>query len=279
MTQQPHLVAADPAHRRRIAVGSRLLIGGGSRLLAALGRTGPRQALHAAERLWARSTTRLLELDIDIDGLDHVDPDEQYVVVSLHEGFADALALLRLPFGLRFTVRDELFEWPDLGRYLRATRHPQVDEPADRASLRRLYREVEGVFASGDSLVVFPQGSILGIEVAFQPGAFRIAHHFQRPVLPVVLTGSHRVWEHPYAPTVRLGQRIRMQILPPTRDVATMDGLEAAMKDLALAAVDAAPRRFTPERDGWWDGYRYEIDPRVDDLARRVARHRTAGDR
>lgn len=279
MTQRPRLVAEDVAHKRRIAVGSRLLIGGGSRLLAALGRIGPRRTLHAAERFWAQSTTRLLELDIDIDGLHHVDPDEQYVVVSLHEGFADALALLRLPLGLRFTVRDELFEWPDLGRYLRATDHVQVDEPADRASLRRLYREVDEVFASGDSLVVFAQGSILGIEIAFQPGAFRIAHHFQRPVLPVVLTGSHRVWEHPYAPTVRLDQQIRMQILHPVRDQASMHGLEAAMKDLALAEVDVSPRRFAPERDGWWDGYQYEIDPRFADLARRVALHRTAGDR
>ena len=163
MPDRPRFRHEKPSEAARVAVGSRLLVGGGSAVLSLLGRVGYRRALHTAERLWARAATGLLDLEIDVAGLRHVDPAEGYVVVSLHEGFADALALLRLPLDLRFVARDELFAWPALGRYLQATGQVMVDERAGMASLRRLYRDIGAVFAVGDSLVVFPQGSILGV--------------------------------------------------------------------------------------------------------------------
>jgi 1-acyl-sn-glycerol-3-phosphate acyltransferase len=245
--------------------------------MSLLGRAGNRRAVHTAERVWARAATALLDLEINITGMHHVDTTKQYVVVSLHEGLTDPVALLRLPLGLRFAARDELFDWPALGRYLRASDQVRVDEQPGRASLRRLYREIGAAFEVGDSLVMFPQGSVLGVEVAFQPGAFRIARHFDRPVLPVVLAGSHRVWEHPFSSTVRLGQRVTMRVLPPIAardlDAAAILRLERTMKHVALDS-QAPVRRFVPERDGWWDDYRYEIDPCFIELADRLTRRR-----
>jgi 1-acyl-sn-glycerol-3-phosphate acyltransferase len=114
---------------------------------------------------------------------------------------------------------------------------------------------IEASFATGDSLVVFAQGSILGVEIAFQPGAFHIARRLNVPILPVVMTGSHTVWEHPYAPTVRLDQTIfSIRVLPaPTPrslDAATVRSLERRMKLLALDPSLAPVRRFDPDRDG-----------------------------
>lgn len=280
MTPRPRFAPQHRTDAVRVALLSRVLVGGGSVLLALLSRTGSRRIVHAAERLWALAATALLRVEIEISGLEHVDPEKQYLVVALHEGFADAVALLRLPLGLRFTVRDELFDWPALGRYLRATSQVRVDEQPGVGSLRRLYREIGTVFDDGDSLVVFPQGSILGLEVAFRPGAFRMARHFGRPVLPVVLTGTHMVWEHPFSPRVRLGQQVTMQILPPI-EVPDMNStapyrLERAMKHLALEA-DTPVRHFIPERDGWWDGYQFAVDPEFPELARRAAARRAGG--
>jgi len=74
---------------------------------------------------------RSLALRIELDGLEHLDRQEAYVVTPLHEGFADALALLRLPLDLRFIVRHDLLVWRWLGPYLRDTGLP-------RAGLARL---------------------------------------------------------------------------------------------------------------------------------------------
>lgn len=249
-------------------------------LLNIVARFGTRPMLHRLERFWARLAVRLLGIDLHISGLEHIDPDLTYVVTPLHEGFADGPALLHLPLDLRFVARGELAEWKVLGTYLRASDQIIVDPESPVAGYRRLLRAAPNVFAEHESLVVFPQGTILGIESAFSDGAFRLAEKSGRPVLPVALAGAHRVWEHPFSPLVRFGMPIRMVVLPPIEpEVAALaiPELQARMKRIALEG-DPSARRFVPERDGWWDGYRYEIDPEFPELAARVARHRDSRD-
>jgi 1-acyl-sn-glycerol-3-phosphate acyltransferase len=256
-----------------------VLLRGASVAFSLLARVGvSARGLHRVERAWARAVARALRLHLDAEGLEHVDPEETYVVVALHEGLADVVALFHLPLPMRFLVRDELFTWPTLGRYLRATNQIEVTESRALSSLRRLYAEADAAIAAGDSLVVFPQGSVLGIEVSFQEGAFHLARSLKAPVLPVVLAGSHRVWEHPFSPLVRLDRRMFMRVLAPIvpDDITSLSvrSLERRMKEIAIGESTALPRRFEPERDGWWDDYQFDIDPDFAALASRLARRR-----
>ena len=66
---------------------------------------------------------------------------------------ADALALLRLGLGLRFVARDELFEWPTLGRYLRDSGQVLIDSERERAAFRHLLTVGKSVVESGEALV------------------------------------------------------------------------------------------------------------------------------
>ena len=111
----------DRRTRRRAAVGIGLWLGAPLLLMRLLGRAGRRQELHRVARWWARGVTRHLAIRLDLEGLDLIDPDQAYVVTPLHEGFADALALLHLPLDLRFAARDELFAWRLFGGLLRDT--------------------------------------------------------------------------------------------------------------------------------------------------------------
>lgn len=276
--QKLRFVAEGGLASRFVAAFAGPVLVGSCRVIAVAAASGSSRLVHTLERRFARVAGRMARVRIDIEGMDLVDRSRQYVVVPLHEGLADALAVMRLPLGLRFVARDELFDWPGLGPYLRAARHPLVETAPTRGSVRRLYRQIEGAFDDGDSLVVFAQGSVLGVEVAFQSGVLDIACHFGHSILPVVLTGSHRVWEHPYSPTLRLGERISMRILPPIApdrlDPTTFREMERSMKRVALGPGIAPPRRFIPERDGWWDGYRFEIDPDFPELRQALAVHR-----
>ena len=262
----------------RAILAAVVLLGVMPLLLNLVARTGSRTWQHRMERAWARVAVSLLGIDLRIGGLENVDQLQAYVVVPLHEGFADIIALLHLPVGLRFVARDELTGWQILGKYLRASGQIVVDPESPVASYRRLLAAAPGVLAGGESVVVFAQGTILGIESAFSPGAFRVAERLERPVLPVVLSGAHRVWDHPFSPRVRFGQKIRLEILPPIPPesaTSSMAGLQVRMKQQALTS-SPGPRRFVPERDGWWDEYRYEIDPTFTDLLQRVESHRAA---
>ncbi len=297
--EAPHLPACDEAaprytlaggliglptraHWARTALGGAALFGVPPYLMRALGLTGRRKALAALQRLWAAAVIRALDIRLDIAGLDLIDPHESYIVTPLHEGFADALALWQLPLRLRFVARDELFDWPRLGPTLRDTGQIMIWPEDGRRSYRELLRRAPAVLAAGESVVLFPQGTILGIETDFLAGPFGLARALGRPILPIVLTGAHRIWEHPYSARLRYGARLSLRVLPPlsgaTCRASTTEALrrevQARIKGVARHGDLAAPRRFSPARDGYWDNYAYRVDPHFHALAVEVARHR-----
>jgi 1-acyl-sn-glycerol-3-phosphate acyltransferase len=270
----------DPRHAVRAAVGLGLWLPGPVLLARLLGRRGRRRAMHAVERWWGRRVIAHLNVRLDVSGFKHVDPRESYVVAPLHEGFLDIPALLHLPLDLRFVARDELFTWPLFGPLLRDTGHVLVSPERPAWSYRKLRRELPPILAGGESVVIFPQGGILGIEIDFLGGPFALARALRRPILPVALTGGHRTWEYPYTPRLRYGQRMSLHALPPipATETATRPAEDvrrevmARLKDLALSGALVPPRRFVPARDGYWDGYAYAIDPAFPALAADVAR-------
>ena len=237
-----------------------------------------RHKLHEAERRWARTTESALGLTIETTGLHHVDPSRTYVVLPLHEGFADLLALQSLPLPMVYATAEELFDWEYLGAYLQASTQPGVSRTNGPQAYRTLLRDGKAAAARGESLVVFPQGTVLGIETAFTGGAFRAAQYLEMPILPVVLTGSSAVWDYPFSTQIHFGKTIRMEVLAPVPAhiaVPMAHELETIMKDRAIDA-SPGPRHYVPERDGWWDDYRFEIDPRFPELKERVEKHRNA---
>ena len=266
----------------RTAIGGGLWCGATPLGLRLLGRLGARKTLARAQRGWARGLARALDLRLDIAGVEQIDPHESYIVAPLHEGFADAIALLHLPLALRFVARDELFDWQRLGPALRDTGQVLIWPENGVRSYRTLLRRAPTILAGGESLVLFPQGSILGIEIDFLRGPFALARTLGRPLLPIALTGAHRVWEHPYTPRLRYSQRMSLRVLPPI-PAATTQAMSAnelrttvqrQLKAVALAGELAPPRHFVPARDGYWDGYTYRIDPAFPDLAAEIAAHR-----
>ena len=102
------------------------------------------------------------------------------------------------------------------------------------------------------------------------------------PVLPVVITGTHRVWDYPFSQTFRYDRSVTLHVLEPVPadrlSRTAMRRLERQMKGVALAAPNPV-RRFVPARDGWWDGYRFAIDPDFAELhAAFTARRSVRGD-
>lgn len=272
-------VSADPADARRIAAGSAVLVRTALPVGAAVSRVVPARWQRTIESRWARTTARHLRIDLRVEGMDNIDPATAYVVMPLHESFVDIPVLLHVPLPMRFIVREELLGFPWMGRYVAATNQIVVAESPATDDLLRLQAEVRSTLESGESVVVFPQASVLGIEAAFQRGTAWLARTLGAPILPVVISGTHRVWGFPFDTTVRLDQAVTLRVLDPvppaTVTNSSMRALERHMKSLALDS-ETPPRRFVPERDGWWDGYRFTIDPDFAELAAAVAERRSS---
>ena len=132
----------------KVALGAAWLLGPAAWVTIARSRLG---GARAAEAGWARQAARVLGMRIQVVGEENIDPSERYVIAPLHEGFADAIALLHLPLGMRFVARDELHDWSVLGAALRAPRQPGGTGP-NRLSAGRLPRP------PGSAPRLFPDG-------------------------------------------------------------------------------------------------------------------------
>jgi 1-acyl-sn-glycerol-3-phosphate acyltransferase len=272
-----------PWQRAKFALVGRWIWDQACRSLAAASSCADGDERGAMQRLWSRRVLRHLDVSIRMRGKIPSDA-TPHVVVALHESLIDALCLLQLPLVQRFAARREVFAWPGIGPALANMRHTPIDPEHGARAYRQLLVAAADAHAAGEHFVVFPQGTVLGIETAFRCGAFRVAQALRAPILPVVITGTHRVWEHPFASTLRYGQTVGVEILEPV-PVATVSAMdtrelcsfvEQRMKRAALSGALPDPRHFVPERDGFWDGYAYAIDPAFGEVFTSVAERRAA---
>ncbi|WP_241191403.1 lysophospholipid acyltransferase family protein [Deinococcus psychrotolerans] len=247
----------------------------------------PAQRLNI-QRTLSRRILAHLKVKLELHGLENIGPTAAvkgpYLIASLHEGIADVPCLLQLPLMMRFVARREIFTWPEIGPVLSKLGHVSINPEHPLGGFRDLLRGAEEILGGGESLVTFPQGTIAGIQSDFQRGVFEVAKRLGVPILPVALTGAHRIWEHPFAPTLRSGVRVGLRVLPPisaeevrsahpeTLRVRTRRAVKAA----AMSAEMPPARFFDPERDGYWDGYKLDIDPDFPGVAHQMSDHRAA---
>jgi 1-acyl-sn-glycerol-3-phosphate acyltransferase len=266
----------------RYATTGRWLLWRAATSMAGASKTDSIATRHHLQQLWSARILRHLDVDLRIERETAL-PQEPHIVVALHEGMLDPLCLLQLGQPMRFVARREIFDLPGIGSAIAAMDHIAIDPEQGARAYRQLRCQAKATLARGEHLVVFAQGTILGIEAAFRRGAFELAASLGCGLLPIVIAGTHRVWEHPFSPTLHYAQPVWMRVMAPvaapSRAPEAIDNLrvtlQATMKNLALEQRHAPPRRYVPERDGYWDGFAFEIDPRFAALQADIETHRT----
>ena len=168
---------------------------------------------YRGQRGWARGLFRLCGIELEVSGAEHMTPDRAYVVVGNHSSYMDIPALFAaLPTLPQFMAKRELSRIPFLGAALRAGRHLLVDRGNHASAKTSLDRAAEQL-KPGSAILIFPEGTRgNGVELgAFKTGAFRLAKLGKVAVLPVGITGTHRLLPkhgriiRPSRVTVRIG--------------------------------------------------------------------------
>ena len=269
----PNVAAASARDAARLFFPTRRLLS--KRRVRKLAATESHEQRDALLRMWSRDLLEALDLRIEAGGLEHVGKGP-FIVMSLHESLVDVPVLidqLRLP--LTFVARAELERELPIKGFLEASGQILI-RPEAPDSRRIMLRGAAQMAAQGRSVAIFPQGSVLGIETAFRSGLLSLAQQLDLPVLPVALWGAAAAWQYPFSPSVRRGVDVRMEVLEPRRlgSAEELRVVEREMKQLALADSRVVPRRYVPERDGFWDGFKFEVDSDFAEVAAAVAAHR-----
>ncbi len=150
---------------------------------------------HLAGRFWAKSVLLVSRVNVRVQGLHHIDARATYIYMANHQSMFDILALLGyLPVQFRWLAKKELFQIPVFGLSMARVGYISIDR-SDRKSAHKSLVEAARKIAQGVSVIIFPEGSRStdgGIK-PFKAGGFHLAVRSGRPIVPVVIYGTHHV--------------------------------------------------------------------------------------
>jgi 1-acyl-sn-glycerol-3-phosphate acyltransferase len=149
---------------------------------------------HWCARTWSRWILRTTGVDIQVSGLEKLDPKGTYVFVSNHQSIYDIPILFwSLPHQLRIIAKASLGNVPMIGWHLRRTGHMLVDR--SRPDRAKIFGWASRLTSHGLSLILFPEGtrSRDGRVAKFKGGSFYLALEGGLPVVPLSIVGSRHV--------------------------------------------------------------------------------------
>jgi 1-acyl-sn-glycerol-3-phosphate acyltransferase len=180
---------------------------------------------HLIGRLWGRSLLLASGVRVQLRGLEKIDPTQPYVFAANHQSQFDIFALLgHLPVQFRWLAKQELFRIPILGPAMKAAGYIPIDRSDRRAAFRSIDLAAEKV-RQGTSIVIFPEGtrSLDGQLKSFKKGGFFLAIKSGRPIVPVSITGTHRILAKGSLRVGRGTVRVFLDDPVPTEGLATSD--------------------------------------------------------
>ena len=147
-------------------------------------------------KLWSRAIIRLLFLPVHIEGREHMDPHQSYVIIPNHQGAFDIFLIYGfLNRHFKWMLKAELRKMPLVGRACESAGFIFVDQKGGPKKMKETHDRARQVLQDGVSLVVFPEGARTwdGRMRKFKRGAFQLAGELQLPLLPITINGSFEV--------------------------------------------------------------------------------------
>ena len=150
---------------------------------------------HLVARLWGKIQLRATGTRVKVTGLQNLDPQKSYILVSNHQSNFDIFALLGyLPIQFRWIAKAELFRSPFLGWAMTRIGYISIERESPKKAYRSMLRAAEAV-KKGVSVMIFPEGtrSPDGRLQPFKKGLFLIALKSQAPILPITIQGTAKI--------------------------------------------------------------------------------------
>lgn len=159
-----------------------------------VGRT-PRDRTHRAVASLGSLALRLLDVDVQWSGIEHVPGNGPVIIASTHVSYVDFIfiqkALLRRGRRARFMCRHDVWETRGLARFMDAMGHI----PVDRAAPAGAYLRARSALAADHAVGIFPEAGI-SYSLTVRPlmrGVASLARETGAPIVPVGIFGPQRI--------------------------------------------------------------------------------------
>lgn len=140
-------------------------------------------------KLWANVALFLVGIKTQIEGIDNLDLDKQYVYCANHFSLLDIVSFGFAPHSVVYVGKSDLAKIPLFG-YMFRKLHVTVNRSSPTNSYKAFHNALDKM-GDNRSLVMFPEGGIMSKRIPemsrFKDGAFRAAITKQIPLVPVSL--------------------------------------------------------------------------------------------
>ena len=208
---------------------------------------------HWCAQAWSWLILATTGVDVDIHGLERLEPGRTYVFVSNHQSIYDIPVIFWwIPFQLRIIAKESLGRFPVLGPHLKRTGHMLVDR--SRPDRSGIFGWANALTSKGLSLIVFPEGtrSADGRVGVFKGGSFYLAMQAGLPIVPLSIVGSRHVMRKGQL-TTRPGH-VTLIVHDPIATSADADPSTTEVRDLARRVREIV--RVAPDREAQADASR-----------------------
>jgi 1-acyl-sn-glycerol-3-phosphate acyltransferase len=140
-------------------------------------------------KLWANVALFLVGIKTQIEGIDNLEIDKQYVYCANHFSLLDIVSFGFAPHSVVYVGKSDLAKIPLFG-YMFRKLHVTVNRSSPTNSYKALQNALDKM-GNDRSLAMFPEGGIMSKRIPemsrFKDGAFRAAITKQIPLVPVSL--------------------------------------------------------------------------------------------
>ena len=148
---------------------------------------------HKCARAWSWLILKTSGVQVEVAGLDRLDPSRSYIFAANHQSIYDIpILFVSLPVQIRILAKESLGRIPFMGWHLRRTGHVLVDRSKSGAGIMK---KMARLVRQRHSLILFPEGtrSTDGSVARFKGGSFLIALEAGLPVVPISIQNSRHV--------------------------------------------------------------------------------------
>jgi len=146
-------------------------------------------------REWSRRLLQQVDVRIKVAGLENIEPNVNYVVMSNHQSLYDIPAIfVSLPLTIRMVAKAELFKIPIWSQAMKSAGFVPVHRGQRERALQDL-RAAQEAIGKGINIWIAPEGtrSRDGNLLPFKSGGFLLASAAKVPVLPITVDGTRNI--------------------------------------------------------------------------------------
>jgi 1-acyl-sn-glycerol-3-phosphate acyltransferase len=189
-------------------------------------------------RLWSRWIVWVCGIDLQIEGLERLEPGKSYVLISNHLSNFDIWCTLGgLPFTVRFVAKKELLKLPVFGQALALSDHIVIDRQDPQAAIGRINAATERS-PDGIGILFYAEGtrSRDGKVHDFKKGGVSLALRAGLPIVPLSVSGTRKFLPRGCA-VIRPGGRVRLVLADPIPTAGVPFGQRDELNERVRAVV------------------------------------------